>query len=59
MVTPIAAAYFEDAERGDAAAQFHLGECYMEGIGVDVNSRIAVDWFKSPQIRASTWRGFR
>ena len=34
------------AERGDAQAQFLLGECYADGFGVEKDMAKAVDWYR-------------
>ncbi|MDE7372805.1 MAG: sel1 repeat family protein, partial [Clostridia bacterium] len=33
------------AEKGDADAQYALGNCYMHGDGVEENWSIAFDWY--------------
>lgn len=33
------------AEQGDAHAQFQLGQCYEKGLGVDIDSVQAVQWY--------------
>lgn len=33
------------AEQGDARAQFQLGQCYEKGLGVDIDSVQAVQWY--------------
>ena len=33
------------AEKGDAAAQFQLGQCYEKGLGVETDSVQAVKWY--------------
>jgi len=38
--------YRKAAERGDAMAQFNLGNMYLEGIGVPQNDKLAADWFR-------------
>ncbi|KAL0240934.1 hypothetical protein GEMRC1_006170 [Eukaryota sp. GEM-RC1] len=38
-------AYQEAAERGDAEAMVNLGNCFLNGIGVNKNERQAVYWF--------------
>src|SRR5690606_10356102 len=35
------------AKAGDAWAQYHLGECYLEGEGVPRNQRTAMNWFEA------------
>ncbi|KAL0241021.1 hypothetical protein GEMRC1_006257 [Eukaryota sp. GEM-RC1] len=37
--------YQEAAERGDAEAMVNLGNCFLNGIGVNKNQRQAVYWF--------------
>ncbi|KAL0252009.1 hypothetical protein GEMRC1_001221 [Eukaryota sp. GEM-RC1] len=37
--------YQEAAERGDAEAMVNLGNCFLNGIGVNKNERQAVYWF--------------
>jgi len=37
----------EAAEAGDAAAQFRLGKCYEEGLGVEQDFPKALEWFKT------------
>ena len=34
------------AEKGDAAAQFHLGVCYEDGLGVAKNTANAAYWYE-------------
>ena len=34
------------AEKGDAKAQFHLGECYYKGDGVGQDYKQAVYWWR-------------
>ena len=41
-----AADYREAAEKGDAKAQFNLGNCYFNGWGVSKNMAEAVKWYK-------------
>src|SRR5262249_25593152 len=36
----------EAAEKGDAAAAFDLGGCYLEGKGVEKDQKQAFEWFK-------------
>ena len=48
-------------EQGYASAQGHLGSMYARGVGVTKDSIEAVNWLRSPQIRAifcrrSLWR---
>ncbi|CAM4393653.1 MAG: hypothetical protein LEGION0398_MBIBDBAK_01169 [Legionellaceae bacterium] len=38
--------YVESANQGDAYAQYNLGECYYDGIGVPQNLYMAISWFK-------------
>lgn len=38
--------YQEAAERGDAYAQFHLGECLEFGRGIEKNKRKATEWYR-------------
>lgn len=40
-----AADYRAAAERGDAQAQFQLGQCYEKGFGVEIDSAAAVQWY--------------
>lgn len=37
--------YKKQAKKGDVAAQFHLGECYYNGSGVEKNYEKAVKWY--------------
>ncbi len=37
--------YRAAAERGDAQAQFQLGQCYEKGLGVEIDSAAAVQWY--------------
>jgi TPR repeat protein len=39
-------AYKLKAEQGDAEAQFDVGFCYFEGIGVEINKAEAVKWYR-------------
>ena len=41
-----AARYRKDAEQGDANAQFNLGVCYANGLGVAEDATEAVKWFR-------------
>jgi len=34
------------AEKGNAAAQFNLGMLYHGGLGVDLNEKKAIEWYK-------------
>ena len=34
------------AEKGDAEAQFQLGQCYEKGKGVELDARKAYDWYR-------------
>lgn len=36
----------DKAQRGDADAQFKLGICYADGLGVEVNAAEAVKWYR-------------
>jgi len=37
--------YRQGAEAGDAVAQFELGRCYAEGLGVQQDPKLSVMWF--------------
>lgn len=41
-----AARYRKDAERGDAVAQFNLGVCYANGLGVEKDAKESVKWYR-------------
>jgi TPR repeat protein len=36
--------YRKSAESGNAIAQYWLGECYAEGVGVAKDEKLAVEW---------------
>ena len=36
--------YYKYATKGDAEAQYQLGNCYLYGYGVEINYKQAVDW---------------
>ena len=38
--------YIEAAEKGYDQAQFHAGNCYARGVGVGVNDKVAMEWFR-------------
>ena len=37
--------FFEAARQGYVAAQYNLGVCFLDGLGVDQNAASAVTWF--------------
>ena len=39
------------AEKGDAEAQFYLGACYANGLGVPQDDKQAVDWYRKAAIQ--------
>lgn len=43
--TEVYLTYKKQARKGDASAQFQLGECYYNGLGVEKNYEKAVKWY--------------
>lgn len=38
--------YLVAAEKGHGGAEQNLGECYLNGLGVEMNMNVAISWFK-------------
>lgn len=45
-VAEVVKSYKQDAEGGDAQAQFEVGGCYYYGIGVSIDYAEAVKWYR-------------
>lgn len=42
--------YKKQANKGDVTAQFHLGECYYNGTGVEQDREKAVKWYSKAAV---------
>ena len=38
--------FLKAAEKGDANAQYYLGKCLLDGVGINQNKTDAVSWLK-------------
>mmetsp|Transcript_31695 Transcript_31695/g.51252 ORF Transcript_31695/g.51252 Transcript_31695/m.51252 type:complete len:259 (+) Transcript_31695:1357-2133(+) len=45
--------YSKDAEKGDAKAQYNLGNCYLKGIGMEKNDQLAVKWYTASAVQGN------
>jgi hypothetical protein len=45
----------KDYEKGNATAQYDLGNCYMNGIGTDINESKAFEWYLKSAEKEMKW----